>query len=275
LGLLQPGLLPRQLHPAVLYDVDCCGKARTFQFFEKCLRGPPHTDLRIPITAVGIALLAGLSVAPAQQGTADAIVAKIPAANIPSTVTLSTSGGNGVPGQAVTIALTLAPGGATAPASFQIDLSFDPTMLTFVSASAGAQLASAGEGLSSTAISSGDVRLSTTGANQNAIPAGVVAYASFTLSSSFGATGTPVNLVNCMSSGPLGNPLSTGCTAGTIGFTCAITGDASAGVADVQAIIDQALGVSPAVNDMNRDGVVNVADVQKVIGAALGQGCVY
>jgi hypothetical protein len=232
--------------------------------------------LRIPITAVGIALLAGLSAAPAQQGTADAFVAKIPAANIPSTVTLSTSGGNSVPGQAVTIPLTLAPGGATAPASFQIDLSFDPTILTFVSASAGAQLTGVGEGLSSTAISSGDVRHSTTGANQNAIPAGVVAYAWFTLSSSFGTAGTPVNLVNCMSSDPLGNPLSTGCTAGTIGlFTCAITGDASAGVADVQAIINQALGVSPAVNDMNRDGVVNVADVQKVIGAAMGQGCVY
>jgi len=44
-------------------------------------------------------------------------------------------------------------------------------------------------------------------------------------------------------------------------------------VADVQLIIDQALGVIPAVNDLNGDNVVNVADVQIVIDAALGLGC--
>ncbi len=227
------------------------------------------------ISTAVFAVLAGLSVAPAQQGTANAVVAKIPAANIPSTVTISTSGGNGLPGQAVTIPLVLAPGGATAPGSFQIDLSFDPTKLTFVSASAGAQLTGAGIGLSSTAISTSDVRLSTTGANQNGIPAGVIAYASFTMASSFG-TATPVNVVNCMSADPLGSPLSTGCGAGTIGlYTCAVTGDANASVADVREMIDEALGVAPAVHDMNSDGVVNVADIQKVMSAAMGQGCVY
>jgi hypothetical protein len=44
-------------------------------------------------------------------------------------------------------------------------------------------------------------------------------------------------------------------------------------VADVQLIINEALGVSPAVNDLNGDGVVNVIDVQIEINAALGLGC--
>jgi hypothetical protein len=41
----------------------------------------------------------------------------------------------------------------------------------------------------------------------------------------------------------------------------------------VQSLLNQALGVTPAVNDLNRDGTVNVADIQKTINAALGLGC--
>jgi hypothetical protein len=44
-------------------------------------------------------------------------------------------------------------------------------------------------------------------------------------------------------------------------------------VADVQTIIDEALGLIPAVHDLNQDGVVNLLDVQVVINAALGLGC--
>ena len=44
-------------------------------------------------------------------------------------------------------------------------------------------------------------------------------------------------------------------------------------VADVQLIINEALGLAPTVNDLNGDGVVNVADVQIEINAALGLGC--
>jgi hypothetical protein len=40
-------------------------------------------------------------------------------------------------------------------------------------------------------------------------------------------------------------------------------------VADLQLIINEVLGVSPAIHDLNHDGAVNVADVQKVINAAL------
>ena len=43
----------------------------------------------------------------------------------------------------------------------------------------------------------------------------------------------------------------------------------------MQAIINEALGVTPAVHDLNHDGVVNVGDSQKVLNAALGLGCPY
>jgi hypothetical protein len=45
-------------------------------------------------------------------------------------------------------------------------------------------------------------------------------------------------------------------------------------VADVQAIVNQALGASQPANDMNGDHAVNVADVQIVIDAVLGLGCI-
>ena len=42
---------------------------------------------------------------------------------------------------------------------------------------------------------------------------------------------------------------------------------------DVQLVINEALGIIPAVNDLNGDSVVNVVDVQIEINAALGLGC--
>jgi len=44
-------------------------------------------------------------------------------------------------------------------------------------------------------------------------------------------------------------------------------------VADVQLVINEALGAAWAGNDLNEDGVVNVVDVQIEINAALGLGC--
>jgi hypothetical protein len=58
-----------------------------------------------------------------------------------------------------------------------------------------------------------------------------------------------------------------------IAGSCNVTGDAGAGVSDVQSMINQALGILPAVNDLNGDGAVNVADVQLVMNAALNLGC--
>ena len=191
----------------------------------------------------------------AQEGTADAIVVKIPGANIPSTVILTAAGVSGLPGQRVTIPITLTLNG-TAPASLQFDLRFDPTVLTFVAAT----------GLSASAVSAGDVRLSSGAPNLNGLASGVVANVTFTLTASFSAS-TVVNLVNCMSADLSGTPLSTGSLAGTVSpLTCAT-------VADVRSIINQALGIALPATDMNGDGRVNVIDVQMAIATATNGSC--
>jgi uncharacterized repeat protein (TIGR01451 family) len=59
----------------------------------------------------------------------------------------------------------------------------------------------------------------------------------------------------------------------TIISPCALTNDGTASVADVQKIINEALGLNMAVDDLNSDGVVNSVDVQIVINAATGLGC--
>jgi len=55
--------------------------------------------------------------------------------------------------------------------------------------------------------------------------------------------------------------------------SCNVTGDAVTSVTDVQTIINEALGVIPAVHDLTNDGVVNVVDLQVVTDSALGLGC--
>ena len=192
--------------------------------------------------------------AAAQQGTADAIVVKIPATGIASAITLSVNGANGMPGKSLTIPLALAVTGSPAPASWQADLLFDSTKLTFASAA----------GITFTVLSAGDVRLS--GASTGSV--------TFTLSAAFGTSPSPLSFANCKSVDSFGNPLSTGCTAGSVGpMACTVTGDETAGVADVQAMVNEALGAAQAIHDFNQDGAVTVADVQTVMMAALGKGC--
>jgi hypothetical protein len=58
-------------------------------------------------------------------------------------------------------------------------------------------------------------------------------------------------------------------------FTCDLNGDTSVDVIDIQDLVNQALGLTPPVNDLTHDGIVNVADVQKEINAVLGLGCAY
>jgi hypothetical protein len=64
-------------------------------------------------------------------------------------------------------------------------------------------------------------------------------------------------------------------TAGFLNADLACEGKGSGlpSVADVQAIVSQALGVQQAVNDLNGDGAVNIVDVQIEVNAALGKGC--
>jgi hypothetical protein len=56
-------------------------------------------------------------------------------------------------------------------------------------------------------------------------------------------------------------------------LTCTVTGDQTTSVADVQMLINQALGVDPATYHFTSDDMVSVADVQTVINAAMGHGC--
>ncbi|HUB81067.1 MAG TPA: hypothetical protein VMB03_19820 [Bryobacteraceae bacterium] len=60
------------------------------------------------------------------------------------------------------------------------------------------------------------------------------------------------------------------------GFTCSIVSRAATPtVADVWQMIAESLGLASAVDDLNRDGIVNIADVQKVVEAARNLGCLY
>lgn len=200
------------------------------------------------------AVLASLSAAAAQQGTADAIVVKIPASAIPSAITISAAGGIGTPGRNLALPLTLAVTGPTAPASWQADLLFDSTKLTVASAS----------GVSFTTLSAGDVRLSGTATGS----------VTFTLAASFGTAASTLSFANCKSIDAFGNPLSTGCVAGVIvPMGCTVTGDQTAGPPDVQMMVKEALGLAQAIHDLNADGAVTVVDVQKVMLAVLGKGC--
>lgn len=54
---------------------------------------------------------------------------------------------------------------------------------------------------------------------------------------------------------------------------CDLDGDQNTNAPDVQLVINEALGVYPALNDLNQDGAVNIVDVQIVMNAALGKGC--
>ena len=54
---------------------------------------------------------------------------------------------------------------------------------------------------------------------------------------------------------------------------CHVTANGSIGVADVQAMVNQALGATVPANDLTGDGVVNVVDVQIAMNAALQLGC--
>jgi hypothetical protein len=55
--------------------------------------------------------------------------------------------------------------------------------------------------------------------------------------------------------------------------SCNLAQSGATNVADVQLIINEALGVMRANNDLNGDGVVNAVDVQIDINSAIGLGC--
>lgn len=54
---------------------------------------------------------------------------------------------------------------------------------------------------------------------------------------------------------------------------CNVTNSASPGIADIQHVIDEALGARSPIDDMNFDGAVNLIDAQIVANAAANLGC--
>ncbi len=54
---------------------------------------------------------------------------------------------------------------------------------------------------------------------------------------------------------------------------CNLNQDSTTDVTDVQAIMNQAIGLASPVNDLNGDGKVNVVDTQIVVNAAVGLAC--
>ena len=74
----------------------------------------------------------------------------------------------------------------------------------------------------------------------------------------------------------LNSPLAADAVFGVPGFTCSVlTGALVPSVADVQQMVNEALGISSPTDDLNGDHAVNVADVQKVVDAVIGFGCIY
>lgn len=67
--------------------------------------------------------------------------------------------------------------------------------------------------------------------------------------------------------------ITVGSHAGTPFSNCDVLHNGTTNAADVQRIVNEALGSQAPANDLNSDGVVNVVDVQIDIAAALGQPC--
>jgi len=59
----------------------------------------------------------------------------------------------------------------------------------------------------------------------------------------------------------------------TIMNPCDVNQYGTTTVADIQTVINEALGVGSVADDLNQDGVANVVDVQIVINSAMGLGC--
>lgn len=138
--------------------------------------------------------------------------------------------------------------GFTVPLSAQVtNVANTPVpgvLVSFIGASSGASavLSSAGALTNSNGIASVNAR-----ANN--------ATGTYTVTASVGSLNTLFTLTN--------TPLS-----------CNVIQDAQVGVADVQSLVNQALGIATPSNDLTGDGVVNVLDVQVMTNAVLNEGCI-
>jgi hypothetical protein len=175
----------------------------------------------------------------------------------------------------VKVPIQVSASGTAVPSNFQFDLNFDSTKLAFTSSQASTSLTAAGKSLA-TSMVSGNIRFTSSGANQTALPSGVVGYATLTLNAQFTSGGTLLNMLNCSSTNAQNSAVTTYCgTAIVEAGWCDVSSAGVIGATDLQAIINQALGISPPANDLTHDGFITVGDIQVVINAALGLGCPY
>lgn len=235
------------------------------------------SQCEIIYTSTSISTTNSVSVTVNVAGRSATATRSVPPCTAGASATLILEDSSGVPGGTVAVPLTLNATG-TQPAAFQIDVTFDRSLLTFVNVRNGDRIIAAGKDVASNVLANGNVRLVGAGLNQNPIANGSLATLNFTMSPAFPANGTTI--VGCL--GPQtvnaqSQQLPTTCRPATIRAssrcTCDVNRDGFENVADVQLIINMVLGVAPGFCDLNGDGAQNVADVQIVINAALGLGC--
>jgi hypothetical protein len=115
---------------------------------------------------------------------------------------------------------------------------------------------------------------SNTCARSDSLPAGS-SYSAITVTVS-AASNAPLSVTNQASVAGGGSAAASASDVTSIlPFACETPSNSLVSVAGVQRIVNEALGVAPAVDDLTHDGAVNVADVQKLVNAVLGLGCPY
>jgi len=193
-----------------------------------------------------------------------------------SAVTLKVESTTAAPGASVDVPVTLT--ATTAPSTFQYDLAYDNSKLTFVQAKQGDQTKAASKDISTNPLSSSSLRVVAAGLNQNPIGNGGVVLMNFRLNSGFSSGTANLTCSNAASTDATGKAITpTTCQSGTLtvraSCSCDVNGDGVTNVSDVQLIVNQALGIVSNRCDINGDGQTNVLDVQMVVNATLGLGC--
>jgi hypothetical protein len=124
----------------------------------------------------------------------------------------------------------------------------------------------------------GDSTVWTCGASScttsNSVPGGR-SYPPIAVSVTVGSNAaSPLTNVAIVSGGGSATSQSASDVTTVVPFTCTFTGGTTPTVADVQMIVNEALGIYPAEFDLNGDGSINVLDIQIVIVAALSASCI-
>lgn len=118
--------------------------------------------------------------------------------------TISLSSGTGAPGVAVSLPLSLSTSGGSSPAGLQWMFSYSPSDFTAVSVSVAGTATTAGKTADCAPGAAGQYVCLITGINSNAIAAGVVATANFTVSPGTLASSSYINVLNSYSASGAG-----------------------------------------------------------------------